>query len=286
LDQTASALFLDLDNDADQDLAIATMGGLVIMENDDNARMVLRAQLGSRTDAQSLTGCDYDNDGDLDLFLCVYRPSQGGRRGDFIFHNATTGGPNILFRNDIADGQWQFHDATVESGLGDGATRYSLAAAWEDYDRDGDQDLYVANDYGRNYLYQNQAGKFRDVTAEVGLMDTAFGMSVSWGDYNRDGRPDLYVGNMFSSAGSRITSQKDFQTNASPEQRAVYRRMAQGNSLFIQRPDGRFDDVSDQAAVKMGRWAWSSVFADLNNDGWEDVVVGNGYITTEDTGDL
>jgi hypothetical protein len=287
LDQTGSALFLDLDNDGDQDLAIATMGGLLVMENDGAGKMVLRAQLGPpRTDAQSLTGCDYDNDGDVDLFLCVYRPSQGARRGDFIFHNATTGGSNLLFRNDIAGGKWQFYDATAESGLDDGATRYSLAAAWEDYDRDGDQDLYVANDYGRNYLYQNQQGKFRDVTDQVGLIDTAFGMSVSWGDFNRDGRQDLYVGNMFSSAGSRITSQDDFQTNASPQQRATYRRMAQGNSLFVQHPDGRFDDVSSPAEVQMGRWAWSSVFADLNNDGWEDLVVGNGYITTDDTGDL
>ena len=287
LDQTSSALFLDLDNDGDQDLAIATTGGLLIMENNGAAQFELCAQLGAqRVDFQALTSCDYDNDGDLDLFACVYRPTRGSRRGDFVFHNATTGGSNLLFRNDIGAGQWNFHDATAESGLDDGATRYSLAAAWEDYDDDGDQDLYVANDYGRNYLYQNQQGRFRDVTELAGLSDTGFGMSVSWGDFNRDGRVDLYIGNMFSSAGSRITRQSAFQHNASPEQRAIYQRMAKGNTLFAQQADGTFRDVTDEAAVDMGRWAWSSVFADLNNDGWEDLVVANGYITSEDTGDL
>lgn len=84
----------------------------------------------------------------------------------------------------------------------------------------------------------------------------------------------------------RITRQADFQQNASPEQRTLYQRMAQGNSLFEQLDDGSFRDISQAADVAMGRWAWSSVFADLNNDGWEDLIVGNGYITTDDVGDL
>ena len=62
--------------------------------------------------------------------------------------------------------------------------------------------------------------------------------------------------------------------------------MAKGNSLFAGTGKGTFLDVSRAAQVEMGRWAWSSVFVDLNNDGWEDLVVANGYITTEDTGDL
>ena len=281
---------MDLDNDGDQDLAIATFGGLLLMENTGRGKFTLRAQLGSRRcDAQSLSAVDFDNDGDLDLFLCVYRPDHLGRRGDFVFHNATTGGTNYLFRN--AGHDWQFEDVTETSGLGLEATRYSLAAAWEDYDQDGDQDLYIANDYGPNNLFRNDDGRFVDVTHDVGLADTGFGMSVSWGDVNRDGKMDLYIGNMFSSAGSRITRQSQFQQNTPAQQRALYQRMARGNSLFMQQPGGQqpgglFRDVSAQAGVQMGRWAWSSVFADVNNDGWEDLLVANGYITAEDTGDL
>lgn len=286
LDHTSAALFLDFDNDDDQDLAIATKGGLLLMENDGNGNFTKRAELTQQmTDVQSLTSADYDSDGDLDLFLCAYRHISGRLRGEFVFHDATTGGRNYLFQNNI-DQEWKFTDVTEAVGLDAGSTRYTLAAAWEDYDNDGDPDLYVANDYGPNYLFRNEGGRFTNQTAAAGLTDTGFGMSVSWGDYDRDGRMDLYIGNMFSSAGSRITRQAKFQSNSNPQQRALYQRMAKGNSLFANQSDNVFRDVSNQAQVEMGRWAWSSVFADINNDGWEDLLVANGYITTDDTGDL
>ena len=298
LDLTSSALFADFDNDGDQDLAIGTTAGLILMEN--TASQVANASQPSSepaipafrkrlhlatemTDSQSLAVADYDVDGNLDLFLCAYRHQSGRVHGEFVFHDATTGGRNYLFRN---AGNWQFNDVTQASGLADGATRYSLAASWEDYDNDGDPDLYVANDYGRNYLYQNQGGVFRDASNDAGLTDTGFGMSVSWGDVNRDGNMDLYIGNMFSSAGSRITSQPKFQANASPQKRAMYQRMARGNSLFLNQAENGFDDFTTTANVGMGRWAWSSIFGDINNDGWEDLIVANGYITADDNGDL
>ena len=112
-------------------------------------------------------------------------------------------------------------------------------------------------------------------------------MSVSWGDYDRDGWMDLYVANMFSSAGNRITRQAQFKPSDDENVREVYSRFAKGNSLFRNLGTGEsFREVGGEAGVEMGRWAWSSVFADLNNDGWEDLLVANGYITTEDTGDL
>ena len=63
-------------------------------------------------------------------------------------------------------------------------------------------------------------------------------------------------------------------------------RLARGNTLLRNQRDGTFADRSAPAGVEMGRWAWASQFADLNNDGWEDLVISNGYMTTEDTGDL
>ena len=174
---------------------------------------------------------------------------------------------------------------TRESGLDRHSRRHSLAASWEDVDGDGDQDLYVANDYGKNCLYRNENGRFQEIASETGVIDYGSGMSVSWGDANLDGKPDLYVGNMFSSAGSRLARQAGFLGGGDEETRTLYQRFAKGNTLFVQADEG-FEETSFSAGVHMGRWAWSSLFADVNNDGAEDLLVANGYITGDDTGDL
>jgi hypothetical protein len=111
-------------------------------------------------------------------------------------------------------------------------------------------------------------------------------MSCCWGDFNRDGWLDLYVSNMFSSAGNRITEQQQFQQVADQQTRAAFRRHARGNTLYLNQQDGTFADVSVEAGVVLGRWAWGSLFADLNNDGWDDLLVANGFITQADTVDL
>ena len=298
LEATRSALLIDLDNDSDQDIVIATIGNVVVAANDGTGRFKLRCVLGVNDDAMSLSACDYDNDGDLDLYVCVNYANDGiegsvtqsmaATSAGFVYHDANNGGGNTLFRN---DGDWQFADVTAEAGLDVHNRRYSLAASWEDFDNDGDQDLYVANDYGRNNLYRNEGSEdgsagFVDVASAASVEDSASGMSVSWGDYNRDGLIDLYVSNMFSSAGNRIAFQDAFKPNAPDEVRLRLRRFARGNTLLENLGGSRFRDVSTSAAVTMGRWAWSSSFVDLNNDGWEDLVVANGYITTPDTGDL
>jgi hypothetical protein len=175
---------------------------------------------------------------------------------------------------------------TKKVGLDGNNRRFSFASSWEDFDNDGDLDLYVANDYGRNNLYRNDGVRFVDIAPDAGVEDISAGMSVSWGDYNNDGWMDLYVSNMFSSAGNRIAYERRFHAGAKQSTRAEYQRHARGNSLFENRGDGTFRDVSEAARVTMGRWAWGSKFCDINNDGLEDLIVANGFITQEDTGDL
>ncbi len=287
MELTRAVLFVDLDNDGDQDLALAQGWYWMLMENNGAGIFTKRTETKAPSNLHSLAAADYDLDGDLDLYFCGRNPARELNNSEGIlgqpipYHDANNGGSNLLIRN---DGDWRFSDATADCGLDVNNTRYSYACSWADFDLDGDSDLYVANDFGRNNLYLNRNGKFIDVAGSQGVEDMSAGMSVTWGDYNNDGRPDPYISNMFSSAGNRITYQRKFRSGVEQEIEA-FRRHARGNSLFANIGSG-FTDVSENAEVTMARWAWGAKFVDLNNDGWEDIYVANGFITTEDTGDL
>lgn len=288
LDYCASALIVDLDNDGNKDLVIGHEREIVLMKGLGNGKFTIGHVVSSRAQTFSLAAADYDNDGDIDIYCCGYNNLSAlvrtGAMGEPIpYHDAQNGGPNILLRN---SGPWNFIEVTKEVGLEQNNNRFSFAASWEDYDNDGDVDLYVANDYGRNNLYRNSNGRFEDVASQLNVEDMSAGMSVSWADYNRDGWMDFYISNMFSAAGNRITYQRQFKEQSSNDLKSQYRRHARGNSLFQANGNGGFDDVSVAAGVTMGRWAWGSKFCDINNDGWQDILVNNGFISTQDTGDL
>ena len=277
LDATRAALAIDLDNDGDQDLVLG-ISGARLFENT-GARFEAREVIEAIAD-YSISAADPDGDGDLDLYVCCY-----GRPGKppTPYHDANDGEHNVFIRN---EGAWRFVDATEEVGLGHNNTRHSFASSWADYDEDGDVDLYVANDYGRNNLYRNVGGHFEDVAAEAGVEDISAGMSVSWGDYDADGKLDLYVSNMFSSAGNRIAYQRQFLGGSTGAAVENSRRHARGNSLFHNKGDGHFEDVSVESATTLGRWAWGSSFVDVDMDGLQDLVVANGYLTNFDSTDL
>ena len=297
LNQAHGSVFGDIDNDGDQDLVVGVQDGLLVMSNDGSGKFTVRRGLILPAAVPySLSLADYDQDGDLDLFACCYDRRTGVNRHRIFakaipYHDANNGGRNVLLRNDgapanEAKSKWNFTYVTKEAGLDENNRRFSYAASWEDYDNDGDLDLYIANDFGRNNLYRNDGGRFKDVAKEAGVEDVSAGMSVSWGDYNNDGWMDIYISNMFSSAGNRIAFQRKFQSDAGDETKKLFQRHARGNSLFENAQDGTFRDVSVEAGVTMGRWAWGSRFIDINNDGWQDLLVGNGFLTQGKADDL
>ena len=294
VDPFSSALFLDLDNDGDQDLALGADTSLFFYENDGSGKFTEQKRFPYPTMPDSMAAADFDNDGLLDIFVCGHTPAGEDQQESVLglpvpFYDANNGQQNMLLKN---RGNWSFDDVTEAVGLNENNTRFTYAAAWEDYDNDGDLDLYVANDFGRNNLYQNSSGSepgtriFKDIAAEAGVEDISSGMSADWADYDNDGWMDLYVGNMFSGAGNRITYQRNFRPGEDVTKLSQMRRMARGNSLFRNTGDGKFSDVSVASNVTMGRWSWGSKFADLNNDGWEDLVIGNGFVTNRNPDDL
>jgi hypothetical protein len=278
LDDTKGVLFADTDNDGDQDLLMAIGPTIVLAKNDGKGRFERFVSMRAPTPAPfySLTVADYDLDGDLDIYGARYVEVAYGISVPMPFHDAENGPTNHLMRN---EGDDRFTDVTLPSGLGVHNTRFSLIGAWGDYDRDGDPDLYVANDFGRNNLYRNDGGRFTDVAAEAGTEDQAAGMGASWSDYDRDGDLDLYVTNMYSAAGNRIAYQPRFQRAHPADVRLQVQRHSSGNSLFVNQGDGTFRDASDEAGVRMGRWGWGARFVDLDNDGFDDLVVPNGFLS-------
>ncbi|MCA8948692.1 MAG: VCBS repeat-containing protein [Planctomycetes bacterium] len=276
LDDTKGVLLVDIDGDGDDDL-LAAIGPFVLIATNADGRFTPSARLQAPTGGAfyHLAVADCDGDGDLDLYGCRYVEEAYAVSVPMPYHDANNGPSNVLFRN---DGEAGFVDATAELGLDQNNTRFSTAAAWADYDGDGDQDLYVSNDFGRNNLYRNDGGRFVDVAATAGVEDQAAGMGVAWADCDGDGDLDLYVTNMFSSAGHRIAALERFQPGMPAAERRALQELAFGNSLFTNRGDGTFERVADPS-VRMGRWGWGARFADLDDDGNEDIVAPNGFLT-------
>jgi Flp pilus assembly protein TadD len=287
LDNTACALFVDFRNSGRQDLVVLTSGGplLFLNQGDGAFRIKPEAFHFQNPPAGTFTGmsaADYDGDGRVDLYLCAYIYFQSEDQYSYPapYHDANNGPPNFLFRNELSpNGDGAFEDVTEAAGLNENNDRYSFAPAWCDYDGDGRPDLYVANDFGRNNLYKNEGGGFRDVAAEAGVEDLGPGMSATWLDYDNDGRPDLYVTNMWSAAGQRLIESEPFGPIANDGLQEPYRRHAKGNTLYRNRGDGTFEETSPAERVEMGRWSWTGDALDFDCDGTPEIYVTAGMIT-------
>jgi Flp pilus assembly protein TadD len=284
LENTACAIFADFSNNGRQDLIVVRANGPLLFLNQGGGKFRLKpnAFQFANPPQGTFTGAaaaDYDRDGWLDIYFCLYSYYQGADQYKYPtpYYAAENGPPNFMLRNN-RDGT--FRDVTAQSGLNQNNTRYSFCCGWGDYNRDGWPDLYVVNDFGRKNLYRNNGdGTFTDVAPQAGVEDVGAGMGVCWFDYNNDGVEDLYVADMWTAAGERISTQEIFQQDAPEETRALYRKHAMGNSLFRNRGDGAFQDATASSGVGMGRWAWSSDAWDFDHDGFPDLYVVNGMIS-------
>jgi len=284
LDNTGPVLLVDLDGNGAPE-AITTVGpNIVLAWNDGDGHFPQKTVLvgTGEPEISTLSAADPDGDGDLDLFAGRY--VAGGLNGGvpLPYYEADNGAGNFYWRN---DGNRRFTEAAADVGLDVYSTRFTLASVWDDFDDDGDQDLYVVNDFGSNCFFRNDDGHFTEIAESVGVLDTAAGMGAATADVDLDGKLDLYVTNMTSALGSRVTSQPRFQAEH-PETKGAYMYHARGNTLLVNNGDGTYRDVSGPAGVSPAGWAWGGNFLDWNNDGYEDIVVPNGFVTNEKDVDL
>jgi hypothetical protein len=216
---------------------------------------------------------DYDNDGDLDVYLVQGVPL-GSEPGDT---GTAAGQSDRLFRNDLRvepDGSrtLRFVDVTETSGVD--ATGYGMGVATGDYDNDGWVDLYVTN-FGPNQLLRNRGdGTFEDVTAAAGAGDSRWSVPATFFDYDHDGWLDLYVGNYvdYSHAVNKICrSASGVADYCSPN---VYGSVL--DRLLHNRGDGTFENVTTRAGLSKAYGnALGVIPTDFDNDGFIDLFVAN-----------
>lgn len=291
LDSTACALFADFDNKGLQDLLVVCGNGPLLFQNQGDGTFKLKRDAfqfhqqpqGTFTHAAL---ADYNRDGKLDIYFCLYNYYVGLDQYHYPipYFDARNGPPNFLMHN---EGDGLFTDKTEASGLNAENDRYSFACAWGDIHADGLPSLYVANDFGRANLYRNHGdGTFTAISEEARVTDAGAGMSACWCDFDNDGKQDIYSANMWSSAGQRVSTQKNFHANTSADIRALYQRHARGNSLYHNSGNGTFQNTATKAGVEMGRWSWSSDVWDFDHDGYSDLYIANGYISGTEQNDL
>ncbi len=227
---------------------------------------------------------DYDNDGDLDLYLVQGRMLGPGKTlSDAVFPPPDSGPPiDRLYRNDLRKNRTgsrrlHFTDVTEDSGIR--SPGYGMGVAAGDFDNDGWTDLYVTN-FGPNQMFRNNGdGTFSDVTEATGTNDPRWSVSAAFLDYDRDGWLDLYVGNYvdFSFTNhKRCFSFSDAGGGSALEYCDPSQYQPLPESLFRNRGDGTFEDVSHKSGIARGsNGALGVSTADFDGDGWIDIYVAN-----------
>jgi hypothetical protein len=218
---------------------------------------------------------DYDNDGDLDVYLLQGRLLDADQRLSDALVRPSPGweSGNRLFRNELVPGgKLRFTDVTHAAGADHRG--YAMGVAVGDYDNDGYLDLYVTN-FGSNVLLRNKGdGTFADVTRQAGVDDTRWSTSAAFVDYDRDGRLDLFVVNYLSLTileNKRCYTPTDERDYCGPQNfRPALDR------LFRNLGKGTFTDVTQMAGIGAAVGPGLGVVcADFNGDGWSDIYVAN-----------
>jgi hypothetical protein len=225
---------------------------------------------------------DYDLDGDLDAFLLNHNPKSlpnlnvAGTRTLAAKPDRERG--LRLLRND----RGMFIDVTEAAGIHGSALSYGLGLALSDLNGDAYPDLYVSNDYEiPDYLYLNDGdGTFTDRLGEQLDHTSHFSMGSDVADVNNDGRPDIFTLDMLPADPRRrkLLMPDNNQPRHELTLAKGWHHQTMRNMLQLNEGNGRYSEVALEAGVAATDWSWSALLVDLDNDGWRDLHVTNGYV--------
>ncbi|MCR9163586.1 MAG: CRTAC1 family protein [Nannocystaceae bacterium] len=286
------SLFVDIDGDADADLVVLrSRSASMVFRNEGGTFVDATAQLGFTPGmgAHVLCAFDYEDDGDLDLYVGFYGSAtcnEGACTGrNLPSMDGQNGKRNHLYRNDGA--RWT--EVAAAAGIDDPG--WTLAASTFDHDGDGHLDLALANDFGANPMYRSRGdGTFENVASALGADDRGSGMNVSFADVDGNGTLDMFVSNIdmfsknikvvFPSDTSQISlGEKILQSFEYLSGNKLYLNVLQPSSRPGGKPRRRFV-AAEREWFEPGDqgWAWAGLFFDLDNDGDEDFYLTNGWI--------
>ncbi|MCP9235213.1 VCBS repeat-containing protein [Lewinella sp. JB7] len=225
---------------------------------------------------------DYDADGDLDALLLNHNPKSlpilnVEKTRQLLAEPDPLRGLR-LYRNDGG----KFHDVTEAAGINGSALSYGLGLALSDVNGDGLTDFYVSNDYEvPDYLYLNNGdGTFTDRLGEQLGHTSHFSMGSDVADVNNDGLPDIFTLDMLPAGNRRrkLLMSDDNRSRHDLNLASGFHHQNMRNMLQLNRGDGSFAEIGQLAGVATTDWSWSALLTDLDNDGWKDLHVTNGYV--------
>ncbi|MFD0998566.1 VCBS repeat-containing protein [Ohtaekwangia kribbensis] len=233
---------------------------------------------------------DYDHDGDLDMFLLNHSTNTYYA---FLNTRKQRATPDLrygnrLFRNDKqADGSTIYTDVTLKAGIINNPLNYGLSVNISDVNQDGWPDIYTTSDYSEHdcYYVNNKNGTFTQALQKSFSHISKFSMGADIADFNNDALPDVFTLDMLPADNHRQKLLKG------PDEYDAYhllldsgyyrqnmRNMLQLNRGTDANGNVRFSEIGQFANVSNTDWSWAGLFADLDSDGWKDLVITNGYL--------
>jgi hypothetical protein len=319
---STGAVFADLNGDSRLDLLVTSMGGpnaCFLNEGQGHFTNVTEvAGLASKLGSTSMALADIDGNGTLDLYVANYGATSLLRSGGALSFRMVDGKPVVSGRNAkrikiidgimyelgepgvlyVNDGKARFHLVSWTDGtfmdqhgkpLAEAPWDQGLAALFRDFNEDGLPDLYLCNDASTpdRFWINDGKGHFRALDPLAQRQTSYFSMCADSADLDRDGHDELFVVDMLSRDHRRVMTQ---MSEMHPQPRKIgetdNKPQIRRNTLFHARGDGTYAEVAHFSGVAGSEWSWGCAFLDVDLDGWEDVLVPNGFAYDMDDLDM